>query len=164
MADQRVSLETIQDFLAQKRIAMVGLSRKPKDFSVMLFEEFCRRGYEMIPVNPSVPELLGRRCYARVQDIFPAVDGVLLMTSPGVTDAVVRDCADAGIRRVWMYRAGTSGGAVSKAAVEFCREHGIDVVPGECPYMFLPKAGFHRIHGFVRKITGRFPRHARAAA
>ena len=162
MSAQKVSLETIEDFLAQKRIAMVGVSRDPKDFSVTLFNELCRRGYEVVPVNPVTTELWGRRRYARVQEITPRVDGVLLMTSPSVTEAVVRDCAEAGIRRVWMYRAAGEG-AVSASAVDFCRAKGIAVVPGECPYMFLPANGFHKIHGFVRWITGTLPRHARAA-
>jgi len=163
MAAQRASLETIQDFLAQKRIAMVGISREPKEFSGMLFQELCRRGYDMVPVNPATSDVLGRTCYACVQDILPPVDAALLMTSPAVTDGVVRDCAEAGIRRVWMYSAGGQG-AVSPPAVEFCREHGIQVVPGECPYMFLPNAGFHALHGFIRKISGGYPRRARAAA
>lgn len=163
MTPHRASLETIQDFLAQKRIAMVGVSREPKEFSVMLFKELCRRGYDMVPVNPSATEVLGRRCFARVQDVQPPVDAAILMTSPAVSDAVVRDCAQARVRRVWMYRAGTHGGAVSDDAVVFCRAKGIEVVPGECPYMFFPKAGFHRVHGFVRKLTGRYPRHAHAA-
>lgn len=162
MRDYSVSLETIDDFLSQKRIAMVGISREPKNFSVMLFKELCRGGYDMVPVNPSTSEVLGRPCFARVQDIHPPVDAVILMTSPAVTDAVVRDCAEAGIRRVWMYRAGGKG-AVSDEAVQFCRARGMQVVPGECPYMFLPAAGFHRIHGFIRKITGRYPRHAHAS-
>ncbi len=154
-----VSLATINDFLAQKRIAMVGISREHRDFSVTLFEELCRRGYDVVPVNPGLAVVSGRRCYARVQDIKPGVDGALLMTSPGVTDSVVRDCAEAGIRRVWMYRA-AGAGAVSAKAVEFCRERGIAVVPGECPYMFLRGNGLHKIHGFVRRIAGRFPRAA----
>ena len=152
-----VSLETIDDFLAQKRIAMVGISREPRGFSVTLFEELCRRGYEVIPVNPHAQEVLGRRCFARVQDIQPPVEGALLMTSPEVTDTVVNDCAEAGIPRVWMYRAGGNG-AVSNGAVAFCRERGIAVVPGQCPFMFLPNAAaFHRFHGFIRKITRRYP-------
>ncbi|HKH99231.1 MAG TPA: CoA-binding protein [Candidatus Sulfotelmatobacter sp.] len=164
MGEQRVSLEVIEDFLAQKRIALVGISREPKDFSVMLFEELCRRGYDVIPVNPYVPEVLGRRCYRDVQEIQPPVDAALLMTSPAVTETVVVDCAEAGIRRVWMYRAGGKGGAVSAKAVEFCRDHGMQVVPGECPYMFLPAAGLHRIHTFFRKLTGHYPRHGAVAA
>lgn len=63
-------LETIHDFLAQKRIAVVGVSRNEGSFSVALFEELRRRGYEVVPVNPRTPELLGRRCSAHVQDKF----------------------------------------------------------------------------------------------
>lgn len=157
MRTEKATRETIEDFLAQKRIAMVGLSREGQDFSVNLFKELRRRGYDVVPVNPKMTELWGPQCFARVQDIQPPVDGALLMTSPSVTEAVVRDCAEAGIRRVWMYRA-VGQGAVSDEAVDFCRERGIAVVPGECPFMFLPKNGFHGIHGFIRKITGRFPR------
>lgn len=160
MADQKVSLETIEEFLAQKRIAVVGISREPKHFSVTLFEELCRRGYDVVPVNPNAPQVLGRRCFGRVQDIQPRVDAALLMTSPEVTDAIVKDCAEAGIRRVWMYRAGGKG-AVSRRAVEFCRQNGIEVVPGQCPFMFWRDAETgHLLHGFIRKITGRYPSHA----
>ena len=115
----------------------------------------------MVPVNPGVAEVIGRPCFARVQDIKPPVDGVLLMTSPAVTEAVAEDCAEAGIRRVWMYSA-SSQGAVSPKAVEFCRARGIQVVPGECPFMFFPHNGFHRIHGFIRKITGSYLRRFQA--
>jgi predicted CoA-binding protein len=158
MAIQSAPLETIEDFLAQKRIAMAGISRDPASFSAKLFEELCRRGYDVVPLNPNTAEVQGRRCFARIQDVQPPVEAVLLMTSPEATETVVNDCAEAGIQRVWMYRAGGRG-AVSRQAVQFCRERGIQVVPGECPFMFLPDtARFHRFHGFVRKITGRYPR------
>lgn len=159
----RAPLETIEDFLAQKRIALVGVSRHSKDFSVMLFEELCRRGYDMVPINPNANEIRGHRCFTRLQDVQPPVDGAILMTSPAVSETVVRDCAEAGMRRVWMHRGGGQG-AVSAKAIEFCRANAIDVVPGECPFMFLPKAGFHRIHGFLRKITGSYPRRDPSAA
>jgi uncharacterized protein len=158
-----LALETIEDFLAQKRIAMIGVSRNPKDFSVALFEELRKQGYDMVPVNPKVSAVLGQPCYARVQDIQPPVDAALLMTTPEITDEVVTDCADAGIRRIWMYRAGGKG-AVSENAVAFCQERGIQVVPGQCPFMFLPgAAGVHKFHGLFRKITGRYPKHQHAA-
>lgn len=161
MATQRTSLDTIEVFLAQQRIAMVGISHDPENFSMKLFEELCRRGYDVVPVNPNTLEVQGRRCYANVQDIETPVEAALLMTSPEVTEKVVEDCAEAGIKLVWMYRAGTKGGAVSQKAVDFCREHGMEVVPGQCPFMFLPNtAGFHRAHGFWRKLMGRYPKHA----
>jgi predicted CoA-binding protein len=159
MASLGATLESIEEFLGQKRIAMAGISRDPGSFSMMMFKELCRRGYDVVPVNPHAAEVEGRRCFARVQDVQPPVEGVLLMTSPEVTDTVVLDCAEAGVRRVWMHR-GTGKGAVSEKAVAFCRERGIEVVPGQCPFMFLPEtARFHRFHGFVRKIMGRYPRH-----
>jgi predicted CoA-binding protein len=43
---------------------MVGISRRPKDFSAVLFAELWRHGYEALPVNPNVTEVMGRRCYA----------------------------------------------------------------------------------------------------
>jgi len=113
----------------------------------------------MVPVNPNTPNVLGHRCFARVQDIEPRVDSALLMTSPALTEKIVADCAIAGVRRGWMYRA-PGAGAVSLTAIAFCRKRGIRVVPGECPFMFLPRAqGIHRLHGFLRKITGRYPLH-----
>lgn len=157
MQEHTASLEVIEDFLAQKRIAMVGVSRKMKDFSVLLFKDLRRRGYDVVPVNPHASDILGHRCFERVQDIQPSVETALLMTSPSVTETVVEDCAEAGIRRIWMYRAGGDG-AVSAKAIEFCKTKGIEVVPGECPFMFLPRNGFHMLHGFIRQLTGNFPK------
>jgi predicted CoA-binding protein len=151
-------MERIRDFLGQKRFAIVGVSQSPKDFSRLLFREFRGRGYDPVPVNPAAQEIEGQTCFARVQDIQPPVAGVLLMTSPAVTGAVVRDCAEAGIERVWLYRA-SGRGAVSDEAVRFCEASGMSVIPGECPMMFLPgSALIHRFHGLVRKIAGSYPK------
>lgn len=160
MATYKTSIEIVEDFLAQKRIAIAGVSRDPKSFSANLCEELSRRGYDVVPVNPNLPEILSKKCFARIQDVQPPVDGVLITTAPAATKTIVRDCAEAGVQRVWMYSAGVAG-SVSEEAVEFCEAHNIRVVKGECPYMFLPGAsGIHWFHGVVLKITGSFPRHA----
>ena len=151
------SMAVIQDFLAQKRIAVIGVSRDPKDFSRGMLRTLRERGYDAIAVNPELLSVDETRCFSRLEDISPRVDGVLLMTPPAVTDDIVRQCARLGIGRVWMYRAGGKG-AVSPQAVEFCEEHGIKVIPGECPYMFFPKSGwFHGLHGFIKKFSGAYP-------
>lgn len=152
------SMAVIYDFLAQKRIAVVGVSRDPKDLSRSLLRTLRDRGYQVFAVNPNLPEVEQTPCYARLQDIREPIDGVIAMTSPAVTDQVVQDCAALHISRVWMYRAGGQG-SVSPQAVEYCEEHGIQVVPGECPYMFLQgEPWFHRFHGFIKKITGSYPK------
>ncbi len=143
--------EEVTEFLAQRRLAVVGVSRNPKDFTRGLFQELIRCGYDAVPVNPQAAEIDGRPCSRRVQDIAPPVDGALLLTRPDVTAAVVRDCAEAGISRVWMHQ-GAGIGAVSPDGVAFCRARGMRVVAGYCPYMFLPRAAwFHRLHGWLRR-------------
>jgi len=151
------TIADIREFLAQRRIALVGVSRDPKDFSRVLFREMCNRGYDMVPVNPAANELESRRCFSRVQEIDPPADGALVMTVPRNTERVVRDCAEAGIRRVWMHRGGGQD-AVSKEAAAYCHEKGIRLVEGYCPFMFLPSTPFfHRVHGFFLKLVGNYP-------
>ena len=151
------TLVQIEKFLAHKRLAMVGVSSNPKDFSRGLFQELRRRQYDVVPVHPHASEIDGVACCRRVEDIHPQVEAALLMTAPGVTADVVRQCQAAGIRSVWMYRAGGSG-AVSPEAVAFCAENGMALVAGECPFMFLPEtAWFHRFHGLCRKVLGAYP-------
>ena len=162
MPPSKTSLNVIQDFLDQKRIAFVGISRDPKDFSSSLFGEFVKRGYDVVPVNPNATEIMGKRSFPHVQDIQPPVDAALLMTTPAISETVVTDCAQAGVRQIWLYRA-TGEGAVSAKALEICQQHGMKVIPGECPFMFFPKNGFHAIHGFVRKIVGSYPKRELAA-
>jgi predicted CoA-binding protein len=148
----------IDDFLSCKRIAMVGVSRNPQDFSRALFRDLIRRGYDVVPVNPLAQEIEDKKAYTTVQSIWPPVEAALLMTSPDQTDQVVHDCLAAGVRRVWMHRGGGQG-AVSPKAVAFCKENGIRVVEGHCPFMFLPDTPlFHRVHGFLLKLGGRYPR------
>jgi predicted CoA-binding protein len=148
----------VDDFLALKRVAVVGVSRNPKELSYTLWQELRQRRYEAIPVNPAVKELDGQTCYAKVQEIQPPVEGVLIMTSAKATDEIVHDCAEAGVKHVWMY-GGVTPGAKTKSAVAFCEDNGIEVVEGLCPYMFLPGTpAFHAPHRLFKKLTGSYPR------
>ena len=152
------ALSDVCDFLRQGRLAVVGVSRNPNDFTRGLFREFVNRGYDVVPVHPGVAEIEGRPCFSHVQEISPPVEGALLLTSPTVTSAVVRDCAEAGVNHVWMYRA-AGAGSISSEALALCESQGIGGVAGECPYMFFPSAGFpHTWHACARKILGRYPR------
>jgi hypothetical protein len=150
-------MEDIQDFLAQGRFAFIGVSRHPKDFSRALFRDLQTRGFEPVPVHLEVSEIEGVRCFAHLRDIQPPVDSVLLMTAPSVTDLLVQECVDAGIKRVWFYR-GAGQGAVTVSALKTCEANGIRAIPGECPFMFLDGTPLvHRFHGLVKKIVGTYP-------
>jgi uncharacterized protein len=147
----------VDDFLALKRIAVVGVSRNPKEMSYALWQEFRQRRYDAIPVNPNIAALDGQTCYGRVQDIKPGVEGVLIMTSSKSTEQIVHDCAEAGVKHVWMY-GGMAPGATNKAAVAFCEANGIDVVAGFCPYMFFKGTpAFHTPHRWIKKLNHSYP-------
>jgi predicted CoA-binding protein len=151
------SKQAIDSFLSCRRIAIVGVSRDPKDFSRSVFRAFVDRGYDAVPVNPAGVEVDGRRSASRVGEVTPPVEAALLLTPSSATDRVVRECAEAGVKRVWMHRGGGVG-AVSPEAVAFCRDRGIEVVDGECPFMFLPDTGwFHGVHRFFKRLGGRLP-------
>jgi|YNPBryunderm2012_1023409.scaffolds.fasta_scaffold00102_24 predicted CoA-binding protein len=151
------SLETVRDFLAQKRWAVAGVSRRRLDFSRWLLGQLRQRGYEAIPVNPNAVEIDGQRCYARIPEIEPAPGVVLLMTPPRLALTLARDCEQAGVRRVWFYAA-AGRGAASPEAIEFCRSRGMSVIAGLCPIMFFEDAGWlHRVHAGALKLFGRYP-------
>lgn len=110
-----------------------------------------------MPVHLEASNIDGPRCFTHLRDIQPPVDSVLLMTSPAVTNLLVRECVEAGIRRVWFYR-GAGQGALTENALEICESNGIQVIAGECPFMFFEGTSwFHRFHGLVKKITGAYP-------
>ena len=149
--------QLIDDFLAQKSIAVIGVSRDPGDFTRMMFNELVKRGYTALPVNPNSGEIDGRTCFARVGDIDPKPDAALIMIPAAQSEGVARECAGAGIERVWFYRA-VGRGAVDERAVDFCESRGMKVVAGRCPFMFFPQPGVHGWHGVFLKLIGRYPR------
>ncbi len=153
----KTTLRQIDEFLGLKRIALVGVSRNPKEFSAALWNEFRQRRFDAVPVNPAATELDGKPCYPTVQAIQPPVEGVLIMTPPSESEKVVRDCAAAGVKRVWLY-GGATRGSFSAAALKAAEENGIDVIYGQCPYMFFQDTPvFHRWHAGWKKLTGKYP-------
>jgi len=141
----------IDDFLGQKRLAVVGVSRNEKDYSRMVFRELVKRGYDAVPVNPSASDIEGLRCYSRVTDVRPSVDGALVLLPSKSAATAVGDCVEAGITRVWLRNDEPS-------ARELCAQSGISLVAGYCPFMFLPNgAFFHQCHAFGLRVAGRYP-------
>ena len=149
----------VDDFLSQKRIAVAGVSRDGKATGNAIYKRLQERGYQVFAVNPNADTVEGVTCYHDVKSIPEKVDGVIIVTRPEAADQVVRDCAEAGISRVWMHHgihgAGTS---VSENAVEFCKQHNISVIAGACPMMFGQTSdGFHRFMRRCTQLVGRLP-------
>lgn len=151
-------VEAVQDFLAQKRIAVVGVSRTRGHVGNHIFLKLRTAGREVIPVNRLASEVEGVRCYPDLRSIPGGVDAVVVATPPEEAEAVVRQCAELGIRRVWLHRS-FGQGSVSDAAVRAGRELNLTVIPAGCPMMFCdPVDPAHRCFRWLLKLTGGLPR------
>jgi len=149
--------EAAAEFLANKRVAVTGVSRTPKTHgSNNVYRRLKDRGYEVFAVNPNTDTVEGDRSYQDLKSIPGGVDAVVIGTRPEIAQAVIRECAELGIRHVWMHR-GPGTGSVSSAATDYGRQHGITVIDGGCPLMFEPTADIG--HKIMRLLyTGHVPK------
>jgi predicted CoA-binding protein len=147
------------EFLADKRVAVTGVSRKPQGHgSNAVYQRLRQRGYQVYAVNPNAEQVEGDACYHDLTSIPGGVDWVVIATKPETAEATMRECAELGIKRVWMHR-GPGQGSVSQAAAEYGRQHGITVIDGGCPCMFGPASDAgHKAMRFVFTLTGNVPR------
>ena len=147
------------EFLGQKRIAVTGVSRTPKSHgSNIVYQRLRARGYHVFPVNPNADTVEGDPAYLDLKSIPGGVAAVVIGTRPEIAEQTIRECADLGIKLVWMHRS-FGGGSVSDAATEYGRAHGITVIDGGCPLMFAPTAdGAHKVMKALFTLTGKVPR------
>ena len=149
--------EAATAFLATKRVAVTGVSRTPKTHgSNSVYKRLRERGYEVFAVNPNAQEVEGDPSYRDLKSIPGGVEAVVIGTRPERAEETMRECAELGIKHVWMHR-GPGAGSVSPAATDYGRQHGITVIDGGCPLMFGPTADFgHKIMRFV--YAGKVPK------
>ena len=154
----------VKEFLAQKKIAVVGVSDRRDTGCNLAYRKFKAQGYRVFAVNPRISTYDGEPCYPDLKSLPVKPDAVFILANPGVTDTIVRECADLGVSHVWMHcmmgtRPGLAAGmsSVSPEAVRICREKGISVIPGSCPNQFLKPdlghllmRGLWRLLGFMR--------------
>ena len=150
----------VQDFFAQKIIAVVGVSDKRETGCNLNYKKFKESGYKVYAVNPRISTYDGAPCYPDLKSVPEKPDAVFMLTSPKVTEQIVQQCVDLGIKHVWMHclmgaKPGLSAGStsVSRPAVELCRANKIAVIPGSCPAQFLKPDS---IHGMMRGLWKMF--------
>jgi hypothetical protein len=136
-----------KDFLAQKRIAVAGVSRSRADAGTLIYRKLRGADYRVFAINPNTAEFDGDPCYPDLKSLPEPVDGVVVVTRPAIAEQIVHQCIDLGIPRVWLHcslgtrpklakKLAASITSVSPEAVRLCRENKISVIPGGCPMMF----------------------------
>lgn len=148
------SRAAVDDFLAQRTLAVVGASRSGKKFGNTIYRELRARGYRVLPIHPQAAQIEGDPAYAGFAALPEAVGGVVVCVPPAQAEQVVGQAAAAGIRRAWLQQ-----GAESEAALRLGQEQGMTIIAGECIMMFAASRAFpHSMHRFIWKLLGKLPR------
>jgi uncharacterized protein len=149
------TLTAIEQFLSAKTLALAGASRQGRKFGNAVRRELVKKGWQVLLVHPEAATIDGSPCVARLADLPPGVGGLVVSVPPAQAEALVRQAAAAGIRRVWLQR-----GSESAAAIEAGRAAGLDVIHGQCILMHADPGGIHRVHRWLVQVAGKLPKDA----
>ncbi|KAA3647969.1 MAG: CoA-binding protein [Chloroflexi bacterium] len=151
----------VKDFLGHKKVAVVGVSDRRDTGCNLAYKRFKDNGYEVFGINPRISTFEGDPCYPDLHAIPEVPDAVFILAKPDVTDEIVQQCVDLGIKHVWMHcMMGTKPGlaasmtSVSQDAVDMCRENGIAVIPGTCPNQYLEPDFAHSMMRVIFRSIG----------
>ncbi|OGS44288.1 MAG: hypothetical protein A2539_02220 [Elusimicrobia bacterium RIFOXYD2_FULL_34_15] len=119
--------DIIKEFLNQKNIAIAGSFKSKEKVAYEILLKLKNKGYNVFPVNPNLKDVEGLKCYSTVKDIPLKIDAIDIVTPPVVTEKIVEDCKNKGVKYVWM-----QPGAESEKAIKFCNDNNIKVIHNSC--------------------------------
>ena len=151
--DEMTTRASVDRFLAEENLVLVGASRSGKRFGNIAFTALTHKGYSVSLVHPTAGDIGGVKCYRSISDLPEPVGGLVVVVPPDQTERVVNEAISNGIKNIWMQQ-----GAESPDAVKACHESGINEVHGECILMFAKPSGGHKLHRWIRGLLGKLPK------
>ena len=149
--------DSVADFLSGRRLVVAGVSRDSRQPANAIFRRLRDSGHEVIPVNPNARHVEGVTCYETLSAVPGPVYGVVIATHPKVSAAIVQQCGERGIPRVWFHRS-FGQGSVSDEALRLCRELGLSYIVGGCPMMYCDPVDIaHRCMKWWLHLQRRIP-------
>jgi hypothetical protein len=117
----------IKQILSMKNVAVVGMSKDPNKDAHHVPKYLIENGYNVIPVNPTAEEILGRKCYKSLLDVPDKIDIVDVFRPSEHVPPIVKDAITKGVKVVWMQL-----GISNNEAAQEASKHGIKVVYNRC--------------------------------
>jgi len=115
-----VTDSSLNSLLRPRSIAVIGVSREPSKWGYKVFHNIVSNAYkgEVYPVNPSMSDIDGIKCYARVGDIPADVDLAIIIVPAPVALAVIDECGAKKVKALCVITAGFSEVGPEGAALE----------------------------------------------
>jgi hypothetical protein len=152
--DKMITKQNVEDFVSQKKIAVVGVSRSKGKFGNIIYSELKKKQYTVYGVNPNLEQIDGDKCYEKLNVLENKIDALVCVVPSKETELVVREAKEIGIKHIWMQQ-----GSESDSAIEYCEQNNINVIYKECLLMFLePTKSIHGFHKWLWKILGKLPK------
>ncbi|WP_425060760.1 putative protein YccU [Sporomusa carbonis] len=120
-------MNNVAAMLQMKNWAVVGATNNTDKFGYKIFKALKEAGYNVYPVNPGINEILGEKCYSALKDIPVKPDVVNVVVPPRVGEQIMNNCAELGIKNVWL-----QPGANAATVVELAKNLGLNVVDQNC--------------------------------
>jgi len=147
------ALKQIEQFTAEKHIAVAGISRTPHKFGNSVFKELKKQGYNVYPVSLHLKEFEGVSCYSDIASLPSEVSSIIINTKPEQTRILLAEARQKGIRNIWLQQ-----GAANKEIIQSVSSASDNVISGHCLLMFTKPSHFmHRTHAFFKKTFGKYP-------
>lgn len=128
MSWENPSREELRDILTEaKTIAVVGLSNNEEKTAYQISKIMQEQGYRIIPVNPSVDEVLGEKAYPTLKDVPDKIDIINVFRRPEYLPGVAKDAAETDCRIFWAQQ-----GIVNQEAYDYLKERDFTVIMDLC--------------------------------
>ncbi len=113
--------------IKDKLIAVIGVSNREEKFGFKIFRDLLNHGFNVKGVHIRGQEVLGQKIYKSLKELERPPDLVITVVPPEVTQRIVEECNELGVKEIWM-----QPGSESHEAVEKAKQYGISVVHNAC--------------------------------
>ena len=149
-----ITKKKIDQFLENKKLAIVGVSRNPSKFSHTVYKYLKEKGYDVVAINPFAEKIDGDSCYGSVHDLPAEIRHLLIITPKTETDTVLRVAIQKGITNIWVQQMSETADSIRIA-----EEYNVELIYKKCIFMFAePVSGFHKFHRTLEGLFGRLPK------
>lgn len=111
----------------ETKIAVVGVSHDPSKYGFRIFTDLVKASYSVVGINPKGGEVEGQQLLPSLKDIKPIPELVITVVPPNVTETIVQECIDLGIKQIWM-----QPGSESEEAIKLAEENDLEVISQAC--------------------------------